>query len=260
MNLFDTHCHLGDAPLGGNVDATLAAARTVGVTRFLIPSVDAASSEMALGLAATHAGVQAAVGWHPAFLESGVDLDALDRMINRGSVTAIGEIGLDRITKKADIVVQEHAFALQLAFAADKGLPVIIHCRNAFARAVQLLDDMHGRQPRGVFHAYAGSWEIAQHLANLGFFFGVGGSITRPQATRLRSTISRLPLDSLVLETDAPYIGTANIDRGTMTPAHLPEVASALAELHGLAVETVVRVTTANAEALFGVERPGGAG
>jgi len=260
MNLFDTHCHLEDAPLDTNVKDILAAARAVGVTRFLVPSVGLPTSRKALGLAEVHAGVQAAVGWHPAFLDGGVDLAALEMMVENGSVAAIGEIGLDRIKHETDIAVQEQAFALQLAFAATKGLPVVIHCRNAFARALQLIEDLHGRHPHGVFHAYAGSWEMAKRLADLGFFFGVGGSITWEQATHLRDIISRLPLNRLLLETDAPYIGTASTKRGTVTPAHLPEVASALAVLHGLPVETIAQVTTANASVLFGVRPSGGVG
>ncbi len=253
MTLFDTHCHLGDPPLDRDVGAVLAAARVCGVTRLLVPAVDERSSRRAIDLAARHDGVLAAVGWHPAFLpDGGVDLAFLEAMVATGRVCAIGEVGLDRIKAREGFVVQEAAFAAQLAFAATHALPVVIHCRNAFARAVELIEATGRPSLRGVFHAFAGSWEIAERLGHLGFLFGVGGSITRTEATRLRSVVSRIPLDHLVLETDAPYIGTATTTRGTVTPAHLPEVLATLAELKGCAPEMVAEVTTRNAERVFG--------
>jgi TatD DNase family protein len=252
--LIDTHCHLGDPPLGDDPAGVMARARAAGVAGFVCPSGDAPSSRAALALARRHPGVVlAAAGLHPGFVPPGStpDLSWLGAMIAGGGVAAVGEIGLDAAVPGADLDAQERAFRVQAAMARDAGLPILVHVRGAFERAVGVLASLGPGGPGGVLHAFGGSAELAARLFRLGFLRGVGGTATRPGSTRIRAAIAATPIDAIVLETDAPYIGTETRPAGRVEPADLPEVAQAVAALLRLPVDAVAERTTANARRLF---------
>lgn len=252
--LIDTHCHLGDAPLCDDEAGVLARAHAAGVGTFVCPSGDQPSSWTALDLAHRHPDVVfAAAGLHPAYVPPGAtpDLSWLEAMIAAGGLAAVGEIGLDAAVPGADLEAQGRAFLAQAVLAREAGLPILVHVRKAFDRAVRVLESLGPGGPGGVLHAFGGSAELAARLFRLGFLRGVGGTATRPGSTRIRRAVSATPLDAIVLETDAPYIGTDTRQAGRVEPADLPEVAHAVAGLLGLPVETVATRTTANARQLF---------
>ena len=167
----------------------------------------------------------------------------------------MGEIGLD--TKldpdgpdSPDLATQLAVLRPQLELADDLGLPVILHCRGAFE---ELLDELarFGGRLRGVLHAWSRGPELAERFVGAGMALGLGGAVTRPTARRVRRTAQRLPLENFVLETDAPSIGLDGVLPEDTEPAHLADVAAALASLRDESIETIAEVTTSHAERLF---------
>ncbi len=263
MNLIDTHCHLYDEPLAGDRDGVLQRARAAGVEAIVVVGTMLSTSRRAVDLAQPAMGdhavgpdlwpdVWAAVGLHPDATEP-VDPDALSGLIARsqGRVVAVGEIGLDGSRGKERVAAQEPAFRAQLTLARDHDLPVMIHSRDATGRVVRILEELGPGGPGGILHAFAGSREVATALIGLGFVLGVAGVACRPQATRIRKVLGALPLSALVLETDAPFIGTATRRPGEVEPAQVLEVCHALAELHGLDPDEVAATTTATARRIL---------
>jgi len=250
--LFDTHCHLTTPPLCDDPAAVMGRARAAGVEAVLVPGIDEVASAAAVGLSRALPGVLAAVGVHPEVADRRPpDLAAIERLVDAGGVSAIGEIGLDGIGEGRDAAAQDAAFLAQLELARDRCLPVLVHCRSAWDRLLGALGRIGPLPAGGIVHAYKGSIETARRLERLGFRLGVGCVATRPEAGRLRGVVAALDLSSLVLETDAPYIATALRPRGAVEPADLPEVARALAALKGIDVDRVAEVTTANARSVL---------
>jgi TatD DNase family protein len=260
MELVDTHCHLFDPPLGTDPAAVLARAHAAGVVEVWVPGVDLESSTRALALARELPGLRVAAGLHPQAVGTdpgrlAAELAGLAALLAQGGVAAVGEIGLDREVD-GDPALQARALEVQLALARRHGLPALVHCRDAFAPLLAALEALPPGGPPIVLHAWAGSAELAARLAGRGAFFGVAGVISRPAATRARGRVLGLPLERLVLETDAPYIGTRLKPKGTVEPADLVEVCAALAALRGRPVEELVARTTDTARGLV----PGGRG
>jgi TatD DNase family protein len=255
MQLVDTHCHLFDPPMGADPAAVLARARAAGVAEVWVPGVDLESSTRALELGAGLPGVRVAVGLHPQAVgrDRGrveAELRGLEALLGAGRAVAVGEIGLDAEVE-GDLDLQLRAFETQLALAERYELPVLVHCRGAFARLLSVLEEIPGAGPAVLLHAWAGSAEMLEQLPRSRTFFGVAGVATRPESTRARARVQALPLDRLVLETDAPYIGTRLKPKGAVEPADVREACAALAELKGLSWEEIARQTTATARGIL---------
>lgn len=250
MELIDTHCHLSEPPMVSRLDEVLARAREAGVVGVVAVSYDVASWA-AVAEAARRPGVVAAYGLHPWVAAAGVDRDELARALDRPGVVAVGEVGLDFDIERADRGRQEEALRLQLELAAERDLPVVLHCRGAFEALLDVLDDLGPRRPRGVVHAWSRSPELARRFVDLGYHFGLAGTITNPKARRARACAAELPLDRLVVETDAPSIGLDGVVSDEVEPRHVRDVAEALAQLRGVDLAAIARSTTENARRLF---------
>ncbi len=264
--LIDTHCHLNMPPLGNDPAGVLARAADAGVTLVVVPAYDLASWEQVLTLATAHGGIYAALGLHPwvAFEEksgkyrtggtSGIK-DHLAQAVKAAAmpVVAIGEIGLDTKVGPAegyaDLPRQQEVLAAQLELAVELDMPVILHCRGAFEELLAAVD-RHGGKLRGVFHAYSRGIELAERILAAGLYLGLGGAVTREKA-RVHRILPRLPLDRIVLETDAPSIGLDGVTPERTEPRHVRDIAQAVAEARGETLESIAEVTTANACALF---------
>lgn len=267
--LVDTHTHLHEPEFADDIADVIDRAHAAGVEAILTLGTDVASSERAIALAERFDAVWAAVGVHP-HEASSCDEAALARLrdlARHPKVVAVGEIGLDFYRNLSPREDQVRAFRMQLEWAADAGMPVAIHCRDAFdvmepivtewARASR--GERRAGRPPGVMHYFSGDVALARRYAALGFLISIHTSVTYPGSERLREVARSLPIEHLVLETDAPY-GTPQAFRGRRNePAYVVAAAKRVAELRGVPVQDVGRATTAAAKRLLGLaERVGG--
>lgn len=244
-DLVDSHCHLDIEPLRSRLPEVLEAARGAGVTRFVVPGVHPEGWERMAALARAHDGVHPAFGIHPMHsdLANSQMLDRLARIAPGG--VAIGEIGLDP-SYRVPLGQQEQAFRGQLRLAVSLGLPVLIHCRGAFQRTLEILKEEDAVRVRGIMHAFSGSVEMAREFIRLGFLISISGTVTRTNAVRPVRLARELPLETIVLETDAPDM-TPQAFRGQPNqPAYLTEVLGCVARIRGMYPGHVASRTTKN--------------
>ncbi len=259
----DSHTHL-DIAVGGfdrlpdpaEVDAEIAAAAAVGVPRLVQVGVDVASSRWSAELAARHPNVLAAVAVHPNEAgEGAADDDALaeiDRLAALPRVRAVGETGLDRFrTGPEGWAAQEASFRAHIRIAADRGVALVIHDRDAHDEILRVLDD-EGAPERTVFHCFSGDAAFARACVERGHVLSFAGTLTFANAGYLREAAALTPLDQLLVETDAPFL-TPVPNRGRPNASRLvPHTVRALAEVTGVELEQLCAALTANAERVFG--------
>jgi TatD DNase family protein len=257
--LFDTHTHLDQPEFDADRAAVIARARAAGVEAMLGVGIDAASSAAAVQLAAQETGVWAAVGIQPnscAQARPG-DWDRIVALAAHPRVAAIGETGLDRYWDHTPIAVQRDFFARHLALAAERSLPVVIHCRDAADDLMAMLRDAVGRGPlRGVMHSFSGDAALAAECVALGLFVSFSGAATytNRKFAALREAAQSVPADRLLIETDSPYLVPQPL-RGRERrnePAWIVHTLACLAELRGVSPDELAAQTTANARRLFG--------
>uniref|UniRef100_A0A831TZN8 TatD family deoxyribonuclease n=1 Tax=Geobacter metallireducens TaxID=28232 RepID=A0A831TZN8_GEOME len=254
--LTDTHCHLDDPALRPRLGEVMAAARQAGVGRIIVPGVAPDGWDRIASLAREHEGIFPAFGIHPQAACQAGD-DTLARLASlAATAAAVGEIGLDHLLRHVPRAVQERAFREQLRIAVAAGVPVIIHCRRAFEPLLRILREEGVARVGGVMHAFSGSVEIARECIGLGLLISVAGTVTYANAVRPLAVAREIPLEHLLLETDAPDL-TPEPLRGTPNePAFLPLTARRLAELKGVTLEEAARVTSANAARLLRLPSP----
>jgi TatD DNase family protein len=249
--LIDTHCHLDAAEFDADREAAADRAGSAGVGIMVVPAVERANFGAVSSVCREFPGCRPAYGIHPMYVGGAreEDLDALRATLRREPAVAVGEIGLDFFVEPRDEQSQSWWYAEQLKIARDADLPVLLHVRRAIDAILKGLRKV--AVPGGIAHAFNGSRQQAEEFIRLGFKLGFGGAMTYPRATRLRELATTLPLESIVLETDAPDIPPewlAQEDkRGRNEPAELPRIAAVLADLRGMDVREVVAATTANA-------------
>nr|WP_074211980.1 TatD family hydrolase [Salinivibrio sp. ES.052] len=254
--MIDTHCHFDFSPFREAPDQYWQDARESGVTRMVVPSVSSLNWDTVIHLTTQFAGLYAGLGLHPCFLEQHPDnsLDALTRRLDKRPRTcvAVGEAGLDFVA--ADTAPQQaRQQALlegQLWLARHYGLPIILHSRKAHNQLLQMVKAFPG--VRGVLHAFSGSEQQGKQFIDVGLMLGVGGTVTYPRANKTRRAIAQLPLEHLVLETDAPDMPLAGFQGKPNTPAQVSRVADAVSCLKSCDRDHLVFETSGNAERMFG--------
>jgi len=247
MQIIDSHCHLDVVDFDADRDAVLADCRALGVSRIVVPGVVASGWDNLLQVCRQQTGLYPALGLHPVYLdEHGVDdLKLLEqRLADVDDVVAVGEIGLDFFIADLDRQRQITLFEAQLAIAVNADLPVILHVRKAHDQVIAILKRFRPRG--GIVHAFNGSLEQAQQYIDLGFKLGFGGMLTYDRASKLRGLAKQLPLETMVLETDAPDMSGQPCHGQRNSPQYLPQYLEALAELRGESVGQVAAVTTEN--------------
>ncbi len=239
--MIDTHCHLDLEPLQSRLATIMADARAAGVTQFVVPGVHPDHWDRIAAVAARYEGVMPAYGVHPMHSDCLNDhvLECLaDRM---SSCVAVGEIGLDP-SYQVSLELQETAFRRQLRLAVLHRKPVLIHCRHAFQRTLQILKEEQGDRVGGIMHAYSGSLEMAREFIKLNFVISIAASITRDNAWRPARLVRELPLECLVVETDAPDLPPRRYRGLPNQPAWLVETVQAIAEIKGVERELVAEL------------------
>jgi TatD DNase family protein len=256
MELIDTHCHLDVAEFDADRQLVLARARANGVTAIVIPGVTAPGWDFLWRLCAAEPGLYPALGLHPVYLDrhEAADLAALEALLAEHRPAAVGEIGLDYFVAQLDRERQQALFEAQLTLARDAGLPVILHVRKAHDAVLATLRRI--RVPGGIAHAYNGSLQQARQYIELGFKLGFGGMLTYERSRRLRQLAQTLPLEAIVLETDAPDLTVAQHRGMRNSPEYLPHCLAALADVRGESPEELALRTSANARAVLGLDSP----
>lgn len=252
--LVDTHCHLDAPEFDADRADALARARAAGVRWQIVPAVEAAGWEALRALCAREPDLRPAYGLHPMYLDSHEDahLPLLRAWIDRERPVAVGECGLDFFVESLDEVRQREIFDAHLRLARDFDLPVIVHARRAVDAVLSAIRRFGPL--RGVVHSFPGSADQAKRLFEHGFLLGIGGPVTYERANRLRTLVATLPIEMLLLETDAPDQPDAEHRGQRNEPARLQRVCDTVAALRGMTPEAVARATGANAAALFGLE------
>ena len=251
--LVDTHCHLDGPEFAADREAVLARARAAGVAHQIVPAIDRASWDDIEGLVAAHPDLHAAYGLHPMLVAQHHPghLVELEAWIERTRPAAIGECGLDFYIEGLDPDAQRSVFVRQLEIARDADLPVVVHARRAVEEVTATLKRV-GRL-RGVVHSFSGSEEQARQLFALGFHIGLGGPVTYARAHRLHRVVKSMPLEWLLLETDAPDQPLEGRQGQRNEPAFVRQVLAAIAALRDESEDAVAAATTANAQRLFGL-------
>lgn len=253
-SLIDTHAHLDDPQFEHDLQEVICRATATGVRFVITVGTDIASSQSAVAIAETHECVFAAVGVHP---HEAKETDKrtwsqLRQLAHHPRVIAIGEIGLDFYRKLSPAPDQRRAFRAQLEMAREFRLPIIVHDRDAHQEVLEILQ-VDGAGLRGVMHCFSGSLETAQEAVQMGFHISTAGSVTFPNAVRLREVIARVPIERLLLETDCPYLAPVPHRGQRNEPAYLRLIATRVAETRGVSFQTIAQATTANARHLFGI-------
>lgn len=257
MRLIDTHTHLDFPDFDADRQRLLANAQASGVERMVVLGVHEGNLQRVWALACADQRVRAALGLHPVFMAQHrpehVQLlrGWFERLQGDDRLCAVGEFGLDYYLPELDKTRQQALFEAQLQMACDFQLPALLHVRRSHAQVIATLK-RYKLARAGIIHAFAGSFEEAREYIKLGFKLGLGGAATWPQALRLRKTIARLPLESVVLETDSPDMAPAMFPGVRNSPEHLPHIAQALAELMGIEAERLAEASSRTACELFG--------
>lgn len=249
--LVDTHSHLDAPEFDSDREAVIKRAHAAGVTRQVLPAVEAASWPKLRAICRTHPGLFPAYGLHPMYLAAHrpAHLVELRDWIERERPVAVGECGLDFFVEGLDPREQATYFEQQLRLARDFDLPVIVHARRAVD---QVIASIRRFGPlRGVVHSFPGSREQADRLYALGFLVSLGGPVTYERANRLRKLVAGLPIEMLMLETDSPDQPDAGIRGQRNEPARIRAILDVVAQLRGEAADAVASATSLNAERLF---------
>lgn len=260
--LVDTHCHLDFDAFDADRQQVIGRAREGGVGWMVVPGIEVESSRGVLKLAEAQRGIYAAVGVHPNSARTWQmnSLETLSSLSQHARVVAIGEIGLDYYRDRAPREQQRRVFEAQLNLAAEVGLPVIIHSREASEDMLAMLTAWQEQLQRagcalaerpGVLHSFSGDWRVAEALIRLNFLLGISGPVTFRNAPALQEVAVKAPLERLLIETDAPFLSPHPYRGQRNEPAYVRKVAEKIAELRGVSLEEVAQTTTANAERLF---------
>ncbi len=262
----DTHCHLDFDRFQKDRGQVIKRAQKAGLVWILNPGIDPATNQAAIDLSKRYPGfIAAAVGIHPNFGQpwTAAILDQLNQQAQSPGVVAIGEIGLDYYRQHTPIPQQQQMFREQLALAAENSLPVIIHNRDSTQDLMLILAEWYAelasaghplaKRP-GVLHSYSADTDTAQAALEMNFFIGISGPVTFNNAPDRKSVTRNLPLECLLLETDAPFL-TPHPHRGKRNePAYIPLIAEEIARLHNTSPKQVAEITFANAQELFGFQ------
>jgi len=251
MNIVDTHCHLDVAEFDLDRDEVLAHCRAKNISKIVIPAIEASTWHKVMDLCNKEKGLYPAFGLHPVFIDKHQDSDInkLEVLVKTQKPVAIGEIGLDFYIKELDQQRQIYFFEAQLEIAKKHELPVILHVRKAHDRVLQLLKKI--KVKGGFSHAFNGSMQQAEQYLELGFKLGFGGTLTYENSTKIHQLAKSLPLDAIVLETDAPDMVVESHRGERNSPEYILEALSALVKIRNEDIDIIAKHTTQNANKII---------
>ena len=251
--MIDSHCHLYAEEFDEDASAVFERAIASGIERIFLPAIDSSSHEQMMRLAKAHPGYcLPMMGLHPCYVDQGYgqELRLVEEWLKKEKFYAVGEIGLDYYHSDEFKEQQVDAFAIQIKLALEYDLPVVIHSRSSMDECIDMIAE-HGKGSiRGIFHCFGGDLRQAKRIIELGFVLGIGGVVTYKNAG-LAKVVEELPLDVLVLETDAPYLPPVPYRGKRNEPSYISLVAEKIAEIKGIGVDEVKQATSATAKKIF---------
>lgn len=251
-SIIDSHAHFNDTRFDGCRDELLSRMNDLGVRKIINCGCDEETINQVLALSRKYDFCFSSVGWHPENVnEDEFDFEWLDRIIKENDkIIAVGETGLDYNWRSDNKERQKAAFHTQLDIAKANNLPVIIHDRDAHADTLEILKQ---HKPTGVVHCFSGSVEMAREIVNMGMYIGIGGVLTFKNGRVLKEVAAEIPLDRILLETDAPYLSPEPFRGRLNHSALIIYVAEKLAEIKKISVAEILKVTSENTEKIFGI-------
>ncbi|MEL6122478.1 MAG: TatD family hydrolase [Bacteroidota bacterium] len=252
----DTHAHIYTPQFADEYDDIISRAVDVGVERIIMPNIDLTTVESMMELSRRYPqSCLPMIGLHPcsvteAYLQ---DLDSLQPYLEDQEVVGVGEIGIDLYWDKTFVKAQKDAFRIQVNWARERQVPIAIHSRDSIEMTIDIITEMQDGRLRGIFHCFTSGSEEAKRIVNLGFHVGIGGVATFKKSTDLRKTIASIPMDSIVLETDAPYLSPSPYRGKRNESSYLPHIAEVVSTSKETSLEEVRNRTTENAKTLFGL-------
>jgi len=255
MILTDTHTHLYYETDPEKLSDLMQRSLDNKVCRLFLPNVDSESIPLVFGLSELYPEhCFPMLGLHPCDVKANYkdELDCISKEIAQRKVYAIGEIGIDLHWDKSTLSIQQEAFRIQIDWAKNLGLPIVIHCREAFDEIFEILNELKDNKLRGIFHCFSGTLEQAHQVIGLGFYLGIGGVLTYKNSG-LDKVIQDVSLEHLVLETDSPYLTPVPFRGKPNESSYLVYIAQKLADIKQVSLEEIAEVTTRNSRLVFGV-------
>ncbi|MCD1261904.1 TatD family hydrolase [Paenibacillus athensensis] len=253
--LTDTHTHLDNPQFDEDREEVIRRALEAGVTRIVNIGFNRETIPTTLALAERYEFIYAVVGWHPQDAKdmTADDLRWIEELSRHEKVVALGEMGLDYYWDTSPKDVQQRVFREQIALARKVGKPIVIHNRDAHHDVVQILREEQAAEVGGIMHCFSGSWETAKQCLDMNFYISFGGPVTFKNAKQPKEVLAQVPLDRLLLETDAPFL-TPHPYRGKRNETGFVRlVAETAADIHGLPLEEIAAITTRNANRVYGL-------
>lgn len=256
MILTDTHTHLYSEEFQNDRDEMIARAISAGVSRFFIPAIDSSANEVMYGLESKYPeNVFLMMGLHPVYVKPESwekELEIVTSELERRKFYAVGEIGIDLYWDKSTLDIQKKAFQYQIQLAKKHQLPINIHCREAFDEIFEVLELEKSADLFGIFHCFSGDLNQAKTAISYGMKLGIGGVATFKNG-KIDTFLNQIPLEHIVLETDSPYLAPAPYRGKRNESAYIAIIAQKLAEIYGVSVEEIARITTQNSREVYGI-------
>ncbi len=254
MKLIDTHCHLYAAEFKQDINAVMERARKNGIQKFYLPAIDSETTTDMLAMETSYPGeCFAMMGLHPCSVKENYkeELALVEAWLLKRPFVAIGEIGLDFYWDKTFTTQQYESFEMQMQWALQRNMPIVIHTRNAMNETINTVKPFAEKGLRGIFHCFGGSIEEANEIIDMQFLLGIGGVLTYKKSG-LQQVLEKIDLVHIVLETDAPYLTPVPYRGKRNESSYLEFILQTLATVKNISKEEVAAITTANAEKIFG--------
>ena len=255
MIITDTHTHLYAKEFEKDLSDLMVVAEAADIQRFFLPNIDSTSIQGMLDLETRFPGrCFPMMGLHPCSVKENWkdEMRIVEEWLSKRKFVAVGEMGIDLYWDKTFIEEQKEVFRQQVALANQNKMPIVIHTRDSFDVAYELLKEVKKEAPCGIFHCFTGNAEQAKMVIDMGFYIGIGGVVTFKNSG-LDKTLAEIDLKNIVLETDAPYLAPAPFRGKRNEPVYIVKVAEKIAELKNCSVEEVASTTTENSKKIFGI-------
>ncbi len=252
--IIDTHTHLYSEQFDGDRTLLIKEAIENGIERFYLPSIDSNYARGMYDLEQSFPeNIRLMMGLHPCSVKPETwkqELEFVKQELERRTFSAVGEIGIDLYWDQSTLEIQKKAFAQQIEWAKEKSLPIVIHCRNSFDEIFEVLEEHKSEKLFGIFHCFTGTKEQAEHAISFNMKLGIGGVVTFKNG-KIDQFLNEIPLEHIVLETDAPYLSPKPFRGKRNIPIYILKVVEKLAEIYGISIEEISKQTSENALSVF---------